>query len=767
MQPIYIDLHIHTSENANNLNTNYDIAELVGQIKKLNGDSPFMISLTDHNTINKSAYLKAQNLDLNLIIGVELHIQNRAEAKSYHCHIYFNAPIEDAVIDSLNEILDELYPNKLPDRNDPNTPDIQKIINSFDTFDFILLPHGSQKHGAFNYSINDGENLDNAINRSIYYNQFDGFTSRSTKGLEATHQYFERLGISEFINLVTCSDNYSPSIYPRSHSGNDDDFIPTWMFAQPTFDGLRLSLSESTRLVASHEKPIRRSDYIGHVELQNEHIDVNVNLTEGLNVVIGGSSSGKTLFVDSLYRNIHQDFEGSKYIERYGVENMIVENTSGMTPYYISQNFIAENISDNNEKSIDKIEILRNIFPADDEINRSITTGLNKLHEVISEMLQYVEKIEDCERTLNALPNPGQLIVTGIVKKNALNILMPTAEEESLVKYPSNQYKIDLEAIETIRTFLENNPLIEDANEEINSIKTKLTLAAKAYTMFDDVSMVVKEHKQVVDRILKDELGQQQSRITNKDSLLKTVGEYIKVLTGFKHCKQELIKIKYSFQTREIEARGHKLSVINNFIFNEKVLVDALKYCLKSNINTIADVTPWNLMSRYFKKNPNVESCNDMTQRVYTKLMELNTRSYKIITKDGKDFNSLSPGWKTAILLDLILGYEQDTAPIIIDQPEDNLAVKYINSTLTETIKAVKWSKQVIMVSHNATIPMMADAQTIVVCENDGNKITIRSASLESEVFGQKVLDYIADQTDGGRTSIKKRVKKYNFKKYN
>lgn len=69
------------------------------------------------------------------------------------------------------------------------------------------------------------------------------------------------------------------------------------------------------------------------------------------------------------------------------------------------------------------------------------------MHEVISEMLQYVEKIEDCERTLNALPNPGQLIVTGIVKKNALNILMPTAEEESLVKYPSNQYKIDSEAI--------------------------------------------------------------------------------------------------------------------------------------------------------------------------------------------------------------------------------------------------------------------------------------------------------------------------------
>ena len=304
MQAIYIDLHIHTSDDANHLNESYDIAELVSQIKKYNGDAPFMISLTDHNIINKSAYLKARNLNLNLILGVELHIKNREDTKSYHCHIYFNSPIEEKAIDQINEILNNLYPNKLPNRSDENTPDIQDIINNFDAFDFLLLPHGSQKHGAFNYSIKEGENLDNAINRSIYYNQFDGFTSRSTKGLEATHRYFERLGISEFINLVTCSDNYSPSIYPRSHSGNDDDFIPTWMFAQPSFDGLRLSLSEGTRLVASHERPIRQSDYIGHVELKNEHIDINVDLSEGLNVVIGGSSSGKTLFVDSLYRNI-------------------------------------------------------------------------------------------------------------------------------------------------------------------------------------------------------------------------------------------------------------------------------------------------------------------------------------------------------------------------------------------------------------------------------------------------------------------------------
>ena len=770
MQPVYIDLHIHTSKDANHLNADYDVAELVSQIRRLNGDSPFMISLTDHNTINKAAYMKAKGLGINLILGAELHIQNKEDVKSYHCHIYFNAPIEEDVIDKLNAILDNLYGNKLPSRDDPDTPDIQKIINHFDEFDFILLPHGSQQHGAFNYSIGPGANLDNAINRSIYYNQFDGFTARSTKGVELTREYFERLGIAAFINLVTCSDNYVPSQYPKTHSGNpDDDFVPTWMFAEPTFDGLRLSLSESTRLVYSNEKPVRKSDYIGHVRLQNEHIDVDVELSEGLNVVIGGSSSGKTLFVDSVVNAIKGKFTGSKYVARYGVDKMNVVNPSGMTPYYISQNFIAENISDNNEKSIDKIEILHNIFPADDDLNQSITAALNKLNEVISDLMQQVETIENCELTLSAIPNPGQLVVTGPLKKNAINVLQPKESEITAVKYTDTQQDKDFEALERIRLFLEYNPLVDDANDEVASIIRKLTQAAKAWELFDEVASIVKQHKQDVDKCLKEEIGQKQNRITNKENLLTTVGTYVKALLKFKECKRELIGMNFTLKTKDVEARGHKLSVINNFKFDERVLIDALRHYLRAEagINTIADVTPWKLRKEYFKGNMNIDSYTELGQKVYAQLADLNKQTYKIVTKKGEDFNCLSPGWKTAILLDLILGYTNDTAPIIIDQPEDNLAVKYINSTLTETIKDVKWNKQVIMVSHNATIPMMADAQTIVVCENDGNKITIRSASLEGEVFGQKVLDYIADQTDGGRTSIKKRVKKYNFKKYN
>ena len=40
-------------------------------------------------------------------------------------------------------------------------------------------------------------------------------------------------------------------------------------------------------------------------------------------------------------------------------------------------------------------------------------------------------------------------------------------------------------------------------------------------------------------------------------------------------------------------------------------------------------------------------------------------------------------------------------------------------------------------------------------------------AAAASLIGEEKVLDLIADQTDGGKASIKKRVKKYNLKKFN
>ena len=163
---------------------------------------------------------------------------------------------------------------------------------------------------------------------------------------------------------------------------------------------------------------------------------------------------------------------------------------------------------------------------------------------------------------------------------------------------------------------------------------------------------------------------------------------------------------------------------------------------------------------------PKVQDYDDFEKRVYKDFESYNKKEYKIVTSDGRKFENLSAGWKTSVVLDIILGYDRDMAPIIIDQPEDNLATNYINGGLVTAIKKIKDKKQIILVSHNATIPMLADAQNVILCNNVNNKITIKSSPLEGKIENKNVLDHIAEITDGGKSSIKKRVKKYNLKTF-
>ena len=51
---------------------------------------------------------------------------------------------------------------------------------------------------------------------------------------------------------------------------------------------------------------------------------------------IGGSSSGKTLLVDSLYRQIVGEFDESIYLDTpYSIQDIQVINPAGQTPHYL------------------------------------------------------------------------------------------------------------------------------------------------------------------------------------------------------------------------------------------------------------------------------------------------------------------------------------------------------------------------------------------------------------------------------------------------
>jgi hypothetical protein len=771
MEPVFIDLHIHTSPDPDKLNHSYDLGILKNKVEEVAEGSTYLISLTDHNTINKPIYLKAVQTFEHILLGVELHVRNYDLQKPYHCHIYFNLQqIDESSIDGINTILDKLYPGKVVSADDPRIPKLEVIMKNFDSYEFILLPHGGQNHSTFDKSIPNDVQFDNTLERSIYYNHFDGFTARSNTGLDRTLEYFERLGIKEFVNLVTSSDNYYPQHYPSAKAKEAAPFVRTWMLACPTFNGLRLSLSESSRLKYG-DKPDTWAECIQHVVLKNDKIDIDVVLTPGLNVVIGGSSSGKTLLVDSIYRQIVGELDQSVYISTpYNIQDIQVKNPAGQTPYYLPQNYIVK-ICDQKDKenNIDDISILKNLFPADNEERQQIANGLSELSSRLTSLVQSVREIETLQDTLSRIPKLSHLIVTDVIQGNPLKSIMPTDKAIKSIGYAKATYDRHIKSLDEMDTFLSRNPLVSHDSTLIQKLKEELKLAFERSELESAIRNIITSHMKEIDEAQKAENQEIATKRQQFDKLLECIKQYVKHEKIFYESLSAISRFSIKITTKEIESMGHKLFIDNEFELTKNKFLEVVNGLLRTecSIRTFEDSIPEALFETKFRKRaPKVADYDDFERRVKEKFNDMNKKKYRITTKEGKDFDSLSAGWKTSVILDLVLGWGSDNAPLIIDQPEDNLATGYINSGLLEAIKKCKTKKQIILVSHNATIPMLGDAQNVIMCRNDDKAITIKSNPLEGTIDGKEVVDLIADTTDGGKISVKKRVKKYNLKNF-
>lgn len=776
MEPVYLDLHIHTSDDPNNLNVNYELDLLISKVTEMAGGNKFLVSFTDHNVINTKVYLEAQTkIKDNLILGVELHMHTSKSANtdSCHCHIYFDLnEINTTIIQTLNEKLSKLYPNKSPEKKDITIPTIEEVINTFDEYKFILLPHGGQNHATFDTAIPKEKEFDGVMQRSIYYNFFDGFTSRSNNGTERTINYLKRLGVNEFVNLITCSDNYIPSEYPNPKAKEASPFIPTWMFASPTFAGLRLSLTDSSRLEYNTQKPRKWREAIRSIKLQNDYVDIDVELTPGLNVIIGESSSGKTMLVDSLRRKLEGiSFTDSPYFT-YGLSDIVVNFPDNVVPHYISQNFIAKVTGSNH---LNEIDIIRKIFPSNIDAAKAVTKSLEELDNLLDNLFNSVNEIETLEsniRRTRALPQLMGLESAGV---NHFSKIFEAITSPEVFGYGISEAMEYSSYLTNLDVKLSGSPFIDhdktfvsDLISEISNHKTHLLIEEK-------IRQIIKLYKVDYDDVLIASYGESAQNKKDFDQLIAYLTKYRYELNNFKQVLNSILEFSINFDSKVKEINGIKLVVENQF----KLDIESLKADLNNGllaekaVGNFGNITPDDLYPVNFKKTiKGVPQGSIVTYKaakdfVYEKCRERNIVNYKIITPDGKNFTTLSPGLRSSLILELVLNYEEDLAPLIIDQPEDNLATSYINSGLVDSVKKMKRSKQVIFVSHNATIPMSADAQNLILCQNINGKITIRSSALEGEIDGKSAVDHVALITDGGKSSVKKRFKKYNLKEFN
>lgn len=114
---------------------------------------------------------------------------------------------------------------------------------------------------------------------------------------------------------------------------------------------------------------------------------------------------------------------------------------------------------------------------------------------------------------------------------------------------------------------------------------------------------------------------------------------------------------------------------------------------------------------------------------------------------DQKDLSELSPGERGGLLLVFYLILDRRDVPLIIDQPEDNLDNKSVYEILVKFIKYAKMRRQIILVTHNPNLAVVADAEQIIhvsIDKMDGsNDFDFFSGGLEDPQINKSVVDIL------------------------
>ena len=131
-------------------------------------------------------------------------------------------------------------------------------------------------------------------------------------------------------------------------------------------------------------------------------------------------------------------------------------------------------------------------------------------------------------------------------------------------------------------------------------------------------------------------------------------------------------------------------------------------------------------------------------------------------TKDGvTHFKDMTGGQKAIALLELIFRFDDENYPILIDQPEDDLDVSGVASDLVDFILAEKQDRQIIIVSHNASLVICADTENVIVSNmniKSGKKLSFKytTGSIENPDRRKDIVSVL----EGGELALRKRMNK-------
>lgn len=121
-----------------------------------------------------------------------------------------------------------------------------------------------------------------------------------------------------------------------------------------------------------------------------------------------------------------------------------------------------------------------------------------------------------------------------------------------------------------------------------------------------------------------------------------------------------------------------------------------------------------------------------------------------------KPLSTASAGQKTAAILTFLLSFGD--IPLLLDQPEDDLDNRLVYDLVVKGLKKAKEKRQIIVVTHNANIPVNGDAEYILSMDSTTTDIKVlHSGTVENSAIKKEICDVM----EGSEKAFQLRSERY------
>ena len=775
-EALKIDLHIHSVYSSNkdgdkvksNTESNLNIL-----VNKLNTYGIGMCAITDHDTFSYSMYralkeYEDENGTLKKVLpGIEFAV-NFDGSKIIHIVTVFN-DIDDEKIRNLGEIFENGNGKKFFDKksNSFSRENYFALLKEID-IDFIMIAH--QKKTPT--SMQKAQKADvmslgkETFNELLFMEYFDAYEFRNRDNEVHNKRYAIEADAVDQLKFITGSDCHNWNYYPHSNE-SVEEICFTYIKALPTFKGLMMAVTDHHRI-----------NYTGSFFGQGRTLTeicfglndnkVVVPLSPGINVLIGDNSIGKSLILHELTggRELQTKSPLRKGYEKYKKKKKLTINSHISEEDLFKFNYQGQirDIFDDPDMRADKY--LAEYFPDDinsEKYREAIEKELRRFFDAINKKFEYDDKVNSLHKLkiIEEEPIDSELLIGASIKSvvtTGIQKLVSDLEKaiKLLVDDICSNPELKKKDSEIIKSQVEFLQLIQEKYQKELEDKKREKVRINAF------NTALKKYKEKYNERQTDEYNLFNAYIEDRKSL---VDEIVSLVDE----KKSIGKFKFSLEDQDI---APETNPVDSYMFVSKISIEKIgleyideifKAILKSGKNIdVKNITKKSLKESISRFPSDIDDALEGLKKKITSKLDEDFKIIRTIIEDNSDvYEQLSDGFNSRIYFKLLTGEEKNRGIYLIDQPEDHISQKAIKEEVLDQFRRMAKKRQIIMVTHNPQFIVNLDVDNVIYLHDNNGKLEVSSGALEYEDEKSNILKIVAENIDGGLSTIKQRMRRY------